>query len=35
MQLLWGIWWRLRNWALSLMPQLSIRLHKSLYAKGI
>jgi hypothetical protein len=31
----WWDWWRLRNTALSLMPQLSIRLHESLYAKGI
>jgi hypothetical protein len=30
-----GNWWRLRNTALSHVPQLSIRLHESLYAKGI
>jgi hypothetical protein len=29
------IWWRLRNSALTLMPQLSIRLRESVYAKGI
>jgi hypothetical protein len=35
MQLLGGNWWRLRNTALSLMPQLRIRLHECLYAKRI
>jgi len=31
----WWNWWRLRNTALSFMPQLGIRLLESLYAKWI